>query len=488
MKKLLSKAFSLPIHPLLIAVFPIIFLYAQNPKEATWDQLLVPIAVSVLAAIALWMACMIVLRDKSKAALAASLVIFGFFSYGRFYDLLGDWNVAFLHRHNLLIPLVILVCGYAVYFVSIAHWNFRIAARVLNIVASALIVLNLGTILFYSAQGVKGPSLVGTVQAADTSVATDNLSVVGAKPDIYYIILDEYAHPSTMAEFYDYDDTGFTDFLVDRGFFVASKSRVWNNVSVVCIASNLNLGYIPEPLECKSVYEKINKNKVMDFLKSNGYKSVYFGNWYDIGKYKVPADITYNFYSSGYNEVRLPTDDFSDVLLNTTMVRAYSDYMISSQYESFYRRGLIDTLDQLQQVPTTVEGPKFVFAHILCPHQPFVCGPRGETVDYADYYNWKNKQLYLGQYIFISEQIQRVLDSLIAESEVPPIIIVQSDHGLRDKGAQGLGLGTEWQKILNAYYLPGDASEQLYDSISPVNSFRFIFNCYFGTDYALWKD
>jgi hypothetical protein len=42
--------------------------------------------------------------------------------------------------------------------------------------------------------------------------------------------------------------------------------------------------------------------------------------------------------------------------------------------------------------------------------------------------------------------------------------------------------------ILNAYYLPYGGSELLYDSISPVNTFRLIFNYYFDGDYELLED
>jgi hypothetical protein len=42
-------------------------------------------------------------------------------------------------------------------------------------------------------------------------------------------------------------------------------------------------------------------------------------------------------------------------------------------------------------------------------------------------------------------------------------------------------------KILNAYYLPQGA-DQLYPSISPVNSFRLVFNSYFGTNFPLLED
>ena len=44
--------------------------------------------------------------------------------------------------------------------------------------------------------------------------------------------------------------------------------------------------------------------------------------------------------------------------------------------------------------------------------------------------------------------------------------------------------------ILNTYRLPDVDPEEagLYQSISPVNSFRVIFNAYFGTDLPLLDD
>ena len=42
--------------------------------------------------------------------------------------------------------------------------------------------------------------------------------------------------------------------------------------------------------------------------------------------------------------------------------------------------------------------------------------------------------------------------------------------------------------IFNAYYLPGHALQFLYDSITPVNSFRIIFDHYFGTNLGVLED
>ena len=51
-------------------------------------------------------------------------------------------------------------------------------------------------------------------------------------------------------------------------------------------------------------------------------------------------------------------------------------------------------------------------------------------------------------------------------------------HGQPDQLLQKTG-------ILNAYYLPGADPRVFYPTISPVNSFRVVFNTYFGASLPL---
>jgi hypothetical protein len=60
------------------------------------------------------------------------------------------------------------------------------------------------------------------------------------------------------------------------------------------------------------------------------------------------------------------------------------------------------------------------------------------------------------------------------------VIIIQGDHALA--GAK------DRFGILNAYYLPGINKDILYPTISPVNSFRIVFNQYFGAKLPLLPD
>jgi hypothetical protein len=148
-----------------------------------------------------------------------------------------------------------------------------------------------------------------------------------------------------------------------------------------------------------------------------------------------------------------------------------------------------------------LDTPVFVFAHILTPHPPFVFGRNGEKVapqrefclgDGAylmprDEYAKK----YRDQLIFVNNKITAAVDKIISKSSRPTIIILQGDHGP--------GSMLDWENlynsnvkerlsILNAYYLPEGGPQEIYDDITPVNTFRIIFNHYFGADLELLED
>jgi hypothetical protein len=73
------------------------------------------------------------------------------------------------------------------------------------------------------------------------------------------------------------------------------------------------------------------------------------------------------------------------------------------------------------------------------------------------------------------------VDMILAESDVPPIIILQGDHG------PWLQPNDKRMWILAAMYFPGH-KDQLYRTITPVNIFRLVFNSYFGGKYERLPD
>jgi hypothetical protein len=158
-----------------------------------------------------------------------------------------------------------------------------------------------------------------------------------------------------------------------------------------------------------------------------------------------------------------------------------------------------DTLPQLAER----REPFFAFVHIISPHFPYVFGPNGEVGPYLEetglpfwYFRGTHDSYihgYVGQLTYVDRRMQAIVREILANSEREPIIIIQGDHGPDSTQLEYEPPAQEYLSerfpILNAYYLPSSCShDQLYASITPVNSFRVVLNACFDSDYDLLED
>ena len=153
----------------------------------------------------------------------------------------------------------------------------------------------------------------------------------------------------------------------------------------------------------------------------------------------------------------------------------------------------LDTLAQQAGRP----GPKFVFAHFVPPHHPYLFDREGHVLRRANLSDqfefqkklWEERQMYLDQLLYMNGRILAVVDRLIADSTRPPVIVLQSDHGPNLQ--RGLPQ-PEQRRIrlsnLAAFYLPGAPAGLMPDDATPVNEFRRIFNHYFDAGLPLLPD
>jgi hypothetical protein len=157
--------------------------------------------------------------------------------------------------------------------------------------------------------------------------------------------------------------------------------------------------------------------------------------------------------------------------------------MQTSGSERFRERTLF-TLEKLEELPN-IQGPKFVFVHIIAPHPPYVFGPTGGPVELAEVGTTKTEEgasHYRDQAIYISSRMMEIVPKIIENSSTPPIIIIQGDHGPTVASSPRARMSN-----LSAYYLPG-ADTAVHSTITPVNTFRVIFNSYFGQTLELLDD
>jgi hypothetical protein len=133
----------------------------------------------------------------------------------------------------------------------------------------------------------------------------------------------------------------------------------------------------------------------------------------------------------------------------------------------------------------SIKGPKFIFVHLVIPHPPYVFGPTGGPIapDQVGLSRTEQSGIhYRDQAMYISNRMMEIVPRIIANSATPPVIIIQGDHGPTVPSEP-----RDRMKNLNVYYLPG-VDAKLYPTITPVNTFRVIFNSYFGQHLELLDD
>jgi hypothetical protein len=94
----------------------------------------------------------------------------------------------------------------------------------------------------------------------------------------------------------------------------------------------------------------------------------------------------------------------------------------------------------------------------------------------------------VAQVQFVNRQLQQTIDAILLQSDLPPIIILQADHGsgmLTDLASPEHTCIRERFSPFAAYYLPGVGHEVIPSDISTVNLFRILLNEYFETQLPL---
>lgn len=441
-------------------------------------------------------------RDLKKAAVENSFLILLFFSYGHVVNLINGFNFKIfrfdIFQEDVIFYIWIVIALLGSFLILQSTKNFSSVTVLLNVIALLLIVSPLITIVNSRLITNKGDLSQNIV----TKEFDEGLKKAGdpkLKPDIYYIILDRYAHNEVLQSAFGFDNSVFTKDLENKGFYLAQESVANYPKTFQSLASSLNMSYLDfltgqykESKDWTVAYPYMYDYKVWRFLKNQGYEFIHFGDWWGPTKVNKFADRNINYYGTGI------TNEFANKLLETTFI--YPFIKPEGTWYDRVRAGHLYTFDQLRKI-SKEGGPKFIFAHIILPHEPYVfgknCESKNETIKLG---SKKAKEAYINQLICTNKKITSFVDDVIENSDPKPIIILQSDEGpFTEEFKGGVGGNIDWKKlspralkdhmkILNAYFLPGSTKNILYPSITPVNSFRVIFNEYFKTNLKLLPD
>jgi hypothetical protein len=488
------------LYPILFAFFPILALYSQNMQELSITVIVIPLLLSLGLALLFLLLSFLIFRNLDKAAIFASIIITLFFSFGHVVDVIGPKSgnlyingslVGTVSRYLLLFWFLVFISS--IYPIARIHRNLKTLTAVLGAVAIFMVLVSLVVIIPYQ---INRPNLA---LSSESFLAEIPLERIDKFPDVYYLVWDTFPSASTVATYYDSGISQLVDFLTERGFYIGNESHSNYGGSVQSLASSLNMQYLvdesgKEIVDARLQIQLLQRSKVVQLFKYLGYKYVNIKADWPATRGKGGNFADTSFYPPGLS-------GFSYLLTRTTIIRAIpgiSDMLglpsVLSPRVKYYKDTLYQ-LDKLSGIPNMVEGtrePVFVFAHIMIPHSPIVFDQDGEfAVSEANSVEDQKAQ-YMEQLVFCTKQIEKLVDDILSKSGEPPIIILQGDHG--PKSNEDLycfdSLNEEQRLevnsgILNAYYVPDSCRSLLYPTISPVNTFRLIFNCCFGTNYKL---
>ncbi len=481
----LQQWFAVPWYPFAMSAYPVLALLASNAGQVGLDAGVRPLAVSILFSGLLFFIFWLVLRKIHKAAFLTALWLALFFSYGHAYIYIDE-------KYPKSNYTLWLAAGWIVLFLLTIFWatrptlTFVSAAATLNVVAFALLAMA-GWQILSEVQ----PRSAHALALPNAPIQPDLVSPA-TPPDVYLFVLDSYGRGDLLQQAYGFDNSEFLSGLEQRGFYIAECSQSNYVRTEISMASSLNMQYLPE-LSDKFTPDSTSRRLLWDSLKHNavrynfqsmGYETVTFDTGFewlnveDSDHFLSPPPI-----SSGMTE-------FEGLFLRTTLGRYAQDwgwvdpdYLLGVGFRDRFTN-VFNNIDDITRMPQ----PTFSYIHLVSPHPPFVFDPDGNPTYPPDFWNEQRQypanlyqKGYVNQLQFLNKKVMQAVDTILAESDVPPIIIIQGDHGPwlqpRDKRM--------W--ILAALYLPGH-NDKLYPTISPVNIFRLVFNSYFGGTYEMLED
>ena len=498
-------------HPFLLALFPVLCLFFANRGQVLLGELYFPVGAVLLGTAVLWFFMGLCFRSVKRSAVVTSVFLILFFSFGHVV------NLGFLPPKFVLAASLLLFFGCCVMVLS-AKGDLGRTTDILNKVALFLVVTQL---VLAGLRGWKTEH-VGThvVEKSTNGPGVAGSSHPQTLPDIYYVVLDAYTRRDVLKDVFQFDNGEFLDHLRKKRFYVADKSSSNYPVTVLSLASSLNLDYLdtfrkkvePELLEEHLRTHELKDNLAMRFLKSKGYTTVTFST--------VPsvvidrnADICFRPESAA--------GEFGSVFLRTTPIPYLEGHFpwIKKIRQGAWvgSRKAVSKLkphrDRIRfifdHLPAHLSAgkPVFVFAHILCPHPPFVFDRNGGLAnDELEYSTSDGASLrlermmpaeeyrkeYVEQLRYVNLLTEKLIDQILSVAGPRPLVILlQADHGSRSMGGWDELTQIDFKErmdILSAYYFSDGDYGALYDSVSPVNSLRVVFDKYFGTRYGRLPD
>jgi len=423
-------------------------------------------------------------RNNYRATLFLFVLLLIYFFFGAFHDAIKSiLPGSFFVKYSFILPFIFLVISIA--FIIVRRIKTFIKPSVyLNVLFFVLIFIE----IFLLSQKIPKYDRQHQLKSLSSEfILCDTCN----KPDIYLIMLDEYAGEKTLQDLYSFDNTTFLKQLEKRKFQVIKNSFSNYNLTPISIASLLNINYMEYKgkelsyIAMKPFYNRIDTNILVPFLRFHSY------------------DFINNSIFPVYGQPPLGSQPFTP--LNTRIIasQTFLNRLIRDLGDNLKKWGIVKNSNQddykvlnnnnkilkniKEQVLRKSKKPVFSFSHLTMPHYPYYFNSLGQPYPPSSLEKgtqWLENN-YLEYLLYVNGVIIELIDFILQHSRKPPVIILTSDHGFRHYSKE---VHEEYNFYnLNATFLPDQYIRQFKDNMSNLSYMRSLLNLLFDQNLAVDK-
>lgn len=476
--------------PLLFVLFST--LYTFNFELDDWEinlsfftSLLTALGI---AFVILW-GCEKWVGQKQAGDLAATCILIYLFHFEDWRGIIpdGSFLAEIMSRYKYVIPVsLVLMAGIVLLF---RKWrvNWDLPVRYANGLFGILVSFQLMALLFHlHAQSKNETSLHHLSLPGIVNARNDSL------PDVYFTIFDSRTSSEALASYWNFNDSVYLNELHRRKFTVIKNGKSNYITTSKSLASTLNMNYLhdlakvhPDLEPPRINLKNINNSEVVHVFKKLGYE------FHNLSPFKIGGEPS--FYSRSLEKPftlrlwykTLPGKIVSETNILSLFKTTLQPILFKGSTKAGIVENLLATLYIAISKPTVY--PKFVYTHFMLPHFPFIYRKDGSQFSINESLNTKTKERYLEQLQYVNTLALQIADSILQHSSGNAIIIIQGDHGyrlLKEKFWQS----DEADCITNAWYIPDSYVARPYAGMTPVNTFRFVFDSLFKIRCGLLPD
>jgi hypothetical protein len=475
------------LYPFLLAAARVLYQGWHSPGYFTLTDLLIVLGFTLGLVLAAYLVAAAVFRtaDRRLAGFSAFLFVCWLFAF--------PMAAGALPSGPYQLPKLALGVAMAVVSVGLLRWLARAPERLAT--AATFLTLTGSLLVARFAAGITLDRLRAR-HALEASPLARALAqpirgparVPAPARDIYLIVLDEYANADVLRDALGFDNRPFLDSLRALGFTVPAVGSNYAH-TMLSLPTLLNAAHMAPLAEELGTASKdptipnalLGSNRVARFLKDRGYRYVFMPSFWWLSTAESPTADSVVRVLPGFNLDR----ELGRTELRRTLVQAsLLDYVHrDAVWDARFIQG---TLEQAARLPAARE-PVFAFIHVLSPHAPFVFDPQCGLPPRRSQGRRKLQQ-YVGQLPCLNRMVLATVSRLIRDSDVPPIILLQGDHGSATRGftqvhaVDDLTPLAAWERLgaFGAYYLPGGGAQAFGDSVTVVNVMGNVLRYYFG--------